>query len=107
MHASISAQASCAETGRLQLSLALHQAALDSLSHGLFIVDAELRLVLYNSRYLEMYGLTRDDVCIGMPLAGMLRLLVKLGSITDEQAEEHLRKRRELMARGEPYRVVR
>src|SRR4051794_29933477 len=107
MHAPISAQTSCAEAGQLRQSLALHQAALDSLPHGLFILDSELRLVLYNSSCCEMYGLAPEDVRIGMPIVDMLRLLLKRGSITEEQVEEHHRKRRELMARGEPFRVVR
>jgi len=107
MHAPISAQTSCAEAGQLDQSLALHEAALDSLSHGLFMLDAELRLVLYNSRYLEMYGLTPDEVRVGMSFVDMLRLLAGHGSISDEQIEEHHRKRREMMARGEPFRLVR
>ena len=37
-------------------------AALDNMSHGLSIFDAEMRLVVCNKRYLEIYGLPADDV---------------------------------------------
>src|SRR4051812_43215500 len=101
MHAPISAQG-CAEAGQSRQSLALHEAALDSLSHGLFMIDADLRLVLYNKRYLEMYHLEPHEVRIGMSFLDMLRLLARHGSISDEQVNEHHRKRREMTARGEP-----
>jgi PAS domain-containing protein len=98
MHAPISIEASRGETGQLEQSLALHEAALDSLSHGLFMLDAELRLVLYNSRYLEMYDLKPDEVRVGMSFVDILRLLARHGSISDEQINEHHRKRREMTA---------
>ena len=37
-------------------------AALDNMSQGLAMFDAEQRLIVCNKRYAEMYGLTRDQV---------------------------------------------
>ena len=46
-----------AEAGRLKELLALHQAALESMAHGLCMVDAEQRLTLYNRRFIEIFNL--------------------------------------------------
>jgi PAS domain S-box-containing protein len=40
--------------------------ALDNLRHGLALYDAELRLDIFNPRYLEIYGLEPGDVVAGM-----------------------------------------
>ena len=69
MNASGDTAAGCSEAGQLKELLALHEAALDSMAHGLCMVDAEQRLVLFNQRFLEMYDLAPEAVRIGMPIA--------------------------------------
>ena len=70
MNASNAVQAD--QPDRLKDLLALHEAALASMSHGLSMVDADQRLVLFNKRFLEMYDLSSEVVRIGMPMADLI-----------------------------------
>ena len=74
MNASSDTAAGCSEAGQLRQLVALHEAALDSMTHGLCVVDAEQRVVLFNARYLEMYDLSPETVRIGMPFLELLHL---------------------------------
>ena len=60
------------QPGQLKELLALHEAALASMSHGLCMVDAEQRLVLFNKRFLEMYDLSPEVARIGVPMADLI-----------------------------------
>jgi PAS domain S-box-containing protein len=46
--------------------------AIDSMAQGLCMFDASERLVVCNSQYFEMYGLTADDVPLGCTLSDVL-----------------------------------
>jgi diguanylate cyclase (GGDEF)-like protein len=57
----------------------LLDAALDHMAHGLCAFDDQLRLVVVNRRYLEMYGLTLDDARPGTPLVELMRCSISRG----------------------------
>jgi diguanylate cyclase (GGDEF)-like protein len=58
---------------------ALLTAALESMPHGFCVWDDELRLVLWNDRYLKVYGFPREHVYRGMSLREICALAVGLG----------------------------
>ncbi|HMK80752.1 MAG TPA: PAS-domain containing protein [Xanthobacteraceae bacterium] len=105
MHASDSGQDPA--TARLTQSLAVHAAALESLSQGVCVVDAQQRIVLFNARYIEMYNLDPAEVRVGRPLLEIFYHSAARGNLPGTQVEEYYRKRLEVMARGEPFRVLR
>ena len=107
MNASTAAQADRAEAGQLKELLALHEAALTSMSHGLSMVDAEQRLVLFNNRFLEMYDLSPEVARVGMPMADLIRHSAERGNFPLEQLEDIKRRRMDMMARGKPFRLLR
>ena len=107
MNASSDTAAGCSDEGRLRQLLALHEAALDSMTQGLCVVDAEQRVVLFNTRYVEMYGLAPEAVRIGMPFLELLRHSAERGNLFPTQVNEYYRKRLDMMARGEPFRLIR
>jgi diguanylate cyclase (GGDEF)-like protein len=107
MHASDTVQAGCAEAGQLKELLALHEAALASMSHGLSMVDAGQRLVLYNQRFLEMYDLSPEIARVGMPMAELIAHSAERGNFPVAQLEEIKRRRLDMMARGKPFRLLR
>ena len=90
MNASSDTAAGCSDEGRLRQLLALHEAALDSMPHGLCVVDAEQRVVLFNARYLEMYDLAPEAVRIGMPFLELLHHSAERGNIFPTQVDEYL-----------------
>ena len=107
MNASSDTAAGCPETAQLRQLLALHEAALESMTHGICVVDAEQRVVLFNSRYVEMYNLVPETVRVGMTYLELLRHSAECGNLFPTQIEDYYAKRLEMMARGEPFRLVR
>jgi diguanylate cyclase (GGDEF)-like protein/PAS domain S-box-containing protein len=95
------------QPGQLKELLALHQAALASMSHGLCMVDADQRVVLYNHRFLEMYDLSPEVAHIGMPIADLIAHSAARGNFPAAQLEGVKRRRADLMARGLPFRLLR
>ena len=45
------------------------EAALENMSQGISVVDADLRLVAWNRRYQELFGYPSDMLQVGMPIA--------------------------------------
>ncbi|MGB9368038.1 MAG: PAS-domain containing protein [Xanthobacteraceae bacterium] len=95
------------QPGQLKELLALHEAALASMSHGLCMVDAEQRIVLYNKRFLEMYDLSPDVAHVGMPIADLIAHSAARGNFPAAQLELVKRRRADMMARGLPFRLLR
>jgi PAS domain S-box-containing protein len=62
-------------------------AALNNMSQGLCMFDAEQRLILHNRRYLEMYGLTEAEVRPGMTLLELMQLRKSKGCFKGEPRE--------------------
>src|SRR3954454_25146916 len=53
--------------------------ALNNLSHGVVMTDAQKRVVFCNNRYLEIYGLARSDIRKDMTGADLLELRRRRG----------------------------
>ncbi len=81
----------------------LFDAALENLPHGLCAYDADLRIVVRNQRYLDIYGLDPDDVRPGTALIDIIRLSVSRGihepGATAEQVFDEFKER--LIVNGE------
>src|SRR4029077_4106956 len=107
MKASKAIEVDRADAGQLKDLLALHEAALSSMSHGLSMVDAEQRLVVVNQRFLEMYDLSAEVARAGMPMADLIRHSAERGNFPIAQLEEIKRRRLAMMARGKPFRLLR
>ncbi|ABY32239.1 putative bifunctional diguanylate cyclase/phosphodiesterase [Methylorubrum extorquens] len=54
-------------------------AALENMTHGLCMFDAEQRLVVWNRRYLGIFGLPDDAVHVGMGQRAIIEMLVARG----------------------------
>ena len=54
-------------------------AALENMSQGLCLFDVEHRLLVWNRRYLEMFGLEPEALEVGMSQRAVIELLVRLG----------------------------
>ena len=65
-----------------QLRLLNKQArtAIDAMSQGVCMFDASERLVICNSKYHEMYGLTPEDARPGFTLSQVLARRVAMGT---------------------------
>jgi Na+/proline symporter/signal transduction histidine kinase/CheY-like chemotaxis protein len=57
----------------VQFSRELLQTSLDSLEQGVCVVDREIRLVAWNTRYLEIFSHDPRDIYVGKPLEELIR----------------------------------
>jgi two-component system cell cycle sensor histidine kinase PleC len=63
------------------------QTALANMTQGLCMYDSELRLILCNRRYLELFGLSAEAVKPGITLRQLMDISVKRGNYRPEDAE--------------------
>ncbi|HEX2117318.1 MAG TPA: PAS-domain containing protein [Alphaproteobacteria bacterium] len=82
------------------------EAALSNMSQGLCVYDAHQRLVLFNRRYLELYGLPADRVVPGTALRELMEISLKRGNYTAEQGDRVIAERL-AMAESREQRVLR
>ncbi len=61
--------------------------AVNNMSHGLVMFDANERLVVCNDRYVEMYGLSRDVVKPGSTLRDVIKNRIETGSLGRDPEE--------------------
>jgi NO-binding membrane sensor protein with MHYT domain len=74
-------------------------AALNNMSQGLCMFDADERIVVYNRRFLELYKLSPEIVRPGCTLLELVQHRKSVG-LLDADPEEHCRAIREDVARG-------
>ncbi|MEI9805854.1 MAG: PAS-domain containing protein [Pseudolabrys sp.] len=80
--------------------------ALNNMSHGLLMFDADARLVICNRRYLELYGLTPEVAKRGAPFGGLAGGARRQRDFVGDPAE-YIATLRSKVARGEiPDRLV-
>ena len=67
--------------------LALCETILETMSQGYCVYDAELRLVSYNKRYVELLGFDKSFLRRGMPMAEIMRDLAWRGDFGEGDIE--------------------
>ncbi|QNN46477.1 PAS-domain containing protein [Thermomonas brevis] len=80
------------------------EAALENMSQGISVVDAELRLVAWNRRYEELFGYPPGMLRVGMPIAEASRwALREVAGIDPARAAAALERRLAHMRTGTPH----
>ncbi len=62
----------------LRFNQRLLEAALENMSQGISVVDAQLRLVAWNSRYAELFNYPEELLQVGMPIEKLARWALQL-----------------------------
>lgn len=85
--------------------LALHgkAASLEHLPQGVSVVDAQLRLVAWNSRYQEIFNLPGYLLQVGRPIEDIFRFNAKRGWFGGNGAEGAIQRRLEHLRGSGPY----
>ncbi len=60
---------------------------LNNMSQGVLLFDSELRLVVCNQRYIEMYGLSQENVKPGCTLLDLLNSRAQAGTFSGDPAD--------------------
>ena len=91
---------------------ALLRATIDNISMGISVVDADLRLIAWNQRYLEMFAYPTGFVEVGKPVAELIRYNAERGwlsasPVSPELLEQEIQKRLNYLRQGSSYKFQR
>ncbi|MFV8783529.1 PAS-domain containing protein [Microbulbifer sp. SA54] len=96
---------------RLRFSQELLQTTVETISQGISVVDADLRLVAWNQHYLELFNYPERLLYIGCPVANLYRHNAErglYGPIDDpDELEVQVQKRLDLLRHGSAHRFER
>jgi signal transduction histidine kinase/ActR/RegA family two-component response regulator len=88
---------------RLRFNRELLEAMMDNMSQGISVVDANMRLVAWNQRYLDMFQYPEGFVQAGRPIADMIRFNAQRGWCGPGDPEVHAQKRLAYMRSGKAH----
>ena len=64
-----------------QFNRELLQAGVENIEQGISVIDADMRLVAWNKRYIELLNYPENFVCAGKPIADLIRFNAERGVI--------------------------
>ncbi|MCP3098128.1 PAS-domain containing protein [Myxococcus sp. K15C18031901] len=94
------------QDGRLQLAWETATGREDSLEHlpqGVSVVDADLRLVAWNRRYVELFRFPPELMRVGRPIEDLFRYNARRGWLGPGDAEEAIQRRLDHLRAGTPH----
>lgn len=94
-------------TQALQTQQQILFSSLENLAQGISVVDAELRLVAWNKRYLDLFDYPEGMVKPGQPIATLIRYNAERGECGPGEVDELVNKRLNYMQMGSPHRFIR
>lgn len=84
----------------LRFSRDLLAATLENIDPGVSVIDRELNLVAWNSRYLDLFDYPPGMVYVGAPVADLIRHNALRGECGPGEVDEHVERRLAHMQRG-------
>lgn len=91
-------------SAQLRFNQQLLEAALQNMSQGISVVDAELKLVAWNRRYATLFGYPPDLLEVGTPVADLVAFNSARGLLGSGAAAQVMVERRlQHMQAGTPY----
>ena len=87
-------------TQDLRFNQRVLEAALENMSQGICVVDAELRLVAWNRCYAALFGYPPELLQVGRPVAELTRYNIGRGMIGGGELEERVERRLSHMRAG-------
>ncbi|MGM0988309.1 MAG: hybrid sensor histidine kinase/response regulator [Pseudomonadota bacterium] len=91
----------------LEFNRALLQATIENINQGISVVDQNLRLVVWNQRYLELFRFPDHLIRVGAPMDKIFRYNAHNGEYGPGDPEEHVRLLIDNIREGHPHRYVR
>jgi CheY-like chemotaxis protein len=87
----------------LEFNRELLQATMENVSQGISVVDADLRLVAWNQRYLKLFDYPADLLYIGKPIQEVLEFNAARGELGAGDAAQLVTRRMAHLRRGTDY----
>ena len=85
----------------------LLQAGVENIEQGISVVDADMRLVAWNKRYIELMGYPDNFVIAGRPVEELLRFNVERGVIEGDDIDKMVARRVSHMRAGNSHHFQR
>ncbi|UPG90006.1 PAS-domain containing protein [Luteibacter aegosomaticola] len=77
--------------------------SLEHLPQGVSVVDAELRLVAWNTRYQKIFGFPDEYMRVGRPIEDMFRFNARKGLLGPGDTDEAIERRLQYLRAGSPH----
>lgn len=77
--------------------------SLEHLPQGVVIIDADLRLVAWNSRYMELFRFPPDLIHVGRPIEDVFRHNARRGLLGPGPIEDAIQRRLDHLRSGKPH----
>jgi PAS domain S-box-containing protein len=87
----------------LRFSRQLLQATMENVTQGISVVDAQMRIVAWNRRYLDLFGYPNGMVYVGRPVADLIRWNAEQGEMGPGDPAQQVEKRLAHMRAGTAY----
>ncbi|MFN9738372.1 MAG: PAS-domain containing protein [Pseudomonadota bacterium] len=81
----------------------LLEAARETMSQGISVVDRDLRLVAWNQRYADLFGYPRELLVVGTPIEALVRHNAARGLLGAGDVQSLVERRLAHMRAGTPY----
>ena len=78
---------------------------INNMSQGVLLFDSELKLVICNQRYIEMYGLSQEIVKPGCTLRDLLDSRIQVGTFSDDP-EDYVARLKECIVEGKVFSSI-
>ena len=92
-----------ASTHGTKFSLKLLHSAIENSTEGISVVDSELNLVVWNSRYIELFNYPPELLYVGCPIEKLIRYNVHQGRCGPGNIEEIIRRKLQHLQRGNSH----
>ncbi len=80
-------------SGKVQFSQEILQATLENTSHGVSVVDEDLRLVAWNKAYVDMYDYPPELIQEGRPIEDLIRFNANRGEFGPKDTDDEVSRR--------------
>lgn len=92
-----------ASSQKQQFSQSLLQSAIENASEGISIIDSDLNLVAWNSKYLDLFDYPASLIFAGAPIASLIEFNIKRGLCGPGELKEQVDRRIEYLRRGSSH----
>ncbi|WP_441003015.1 hybrid sensor histidine kinase/response regulator [Pseudocolwellia agarivorans] len=96
-----------ASTHRQKYSRNLLQSAIENASQGFSVIDADLKIVAWNKKYIDFFDYPKELVYVGCPIEDLLRYNGKRGLFGTSNVNEAVNKRLDYLRNGSPHSTER
>lgn len=94
-------------TQAIQFNQNLLFTSLENLSHGISVVDKDLKLVAWNKRYTELFEYPESFLEVGQPIEEIIRFNVSKGECGPGEIEAQVSKRVQHLKNGSSHHFIR